>query len=123
MSRRATRQTQEIMLNYTLLGQKVSGKDKILRLFSCMNEEIREKIGGLMFYHALYNCEDFKDEIKALMVYAKVTWKRKELTDLALKVGTSTKFTDFENLDEMSDNDNISFEDLFNELEEEINDL
>lgn len=90
----------ELMRNQMLLGQRVAREDELLRLLACVNPDIRELIGLLLAYNILNYGEDkaeyeFQDEVKALIALGKATWPRKELTDLALKVGDTAKQEDW----------------------------
>ena len=89
------RDNQELMRTYTLLGQRVAKKDAQLAELSCMNPEIRELIGFIDSYNELIGTKDFQDEKKALMKLARATWPRKELTDLALRVGVNVRNEDY----------------------------
>ncbi len=102
MPSRSRRDSQEIMRAYTLLGQRVARKDKLLAETACMNPEIREAIGAIEMYHEYFQCNDFKEEKEALMKFARVTWPRKELTDLALRVGDNVVTAEF---DDVGDDD------------------
>ncbi len=72
------RERSELLRAYTLLGQRVARKDKLLAETSCMNPEIREMIGAIDAYHSYFECNDFMDERKALCIMARITWPRKE---------------------------------------------
>lgn len=95
MSSRSRRDTQELMRAYTLLGQRVAKIDNYLADTACMNPRMREIIGWIEAYHTYSGTQEFKDELNALKIYAEISWPRKELTDLALKVGDTNKHASF----------------------------
>lgn len=73
------------------MGQAVAKIDTDLAETSCMNPEIRELIGYARAYQVYKKDPSvFEDEIKALERLARITWPRKEITDLALRMGIDT---------------------------------
>lgn len=88
------RDSQEIMRTYTLLGQRVAKNSKELAETSCMNPEVREIVAFIDAFNKLTGAIDFQVERAALIVLGQETWFRKELTDLALKVGDVSKHFD-----------------------------
>lgn len=102
MSSKSRRDSQEIMRVYTLLGQRVARKDRQLAETACMSPEIRELIGYIDGYNALFSSIstelEFKEEKKALMAIGRQMWPRKELTDLALRVGDNVVVAEFDDV-------------------------
>lgn len=106
MPNRSSRDSQEIMRAYTLLGQRVARKDRELAETACVNPEIRELIGFINAYNALFDEQDFLDFKKGLIALGKQTWPRKELTDLALRVGDNVVVAEFDDVgDDAEDSD------------------
>lgn len=95
MSSRKRGDTQELMRAYTLLGQRVARKDHQLAELSCMNPTIREFVGFIDSYNELYGTNEYQEEKRALIKLGRATWPRKELTDLALRVGDQTVYASF----------------------------
>lgn len=83
------------MRAYTLLGQKVARKDKQLAELSCMHPEFREMVGYIDSYNELNGTNELQREKKALIKLGRATWPRKELTDLALRVGEQTTYGNY----------------------------
>ena len=92
----SSKNSKDLMREYTLLGQTIAGIDPLLSSTSCMNPELRETIAYIFAYQSLLNTSDFEDMKQTLMVIARITWPRKELTDLALRVGENVTVGDFE---------------------------
>ena len=89
------------MQQYTLLGQRVAKKDRQLAQLSCVAPEIRQFIGYIDCYNALNKSNEYQLEREALIKLGRASWPRKELTDLALRVGDPTKHLSFlESLDD-----------------------
>lgn len=95
MSSRSRRDSQELMRAYTLLGQRVARKDRQLAELSCMEPSIREMVGFIDSYNELNGTNEYQSEKKALIKLGRATWPRKELTDLALRVGDQTVYASF----------------------------
>lgn len=89
------RDTQELMRAYTLLGQRVARKDIQMAQLSCMDPDVREIVGFIDCYNELYNLNEFQEERNALIKLGRATWPRKELTDLALRVGDNVHYGSF----------------------------
>ena len=86
----SSRETKELMGHYTLLGQKVARKNKDLAQLACIHPEIREIIGLVYAYCIINNIDPkhYERQIEALIKLGRAVWPRKELTDLALMVGS-----------------------------------
>lgn len=97
------------MKAYTLLGQRIAKKDPELALSACMAPEIRELIAYMAMYQTYFGVKDFEAEIEAFRILGRITWPRKELTDLALRVGDNVISAEFEGID--SDNKDDAEED------------
>lgn len=89
------RDNQELMRAYTLLGQRVARKDHQLAELSCMEPTIREIAGYIDAYNELNGTSDYPEEKRALIKLGRATWPRKELTDLALRVGDQAVYASF----------------------------
>lgn len=83
--------SQEMVRAFTYLGQIVAGKDFYLAGTSCMNPEIREMVAFIDCYNSLNGTNEYQEERKALIILGRETWFRKEITDLALRVGENVK--------------------------------
>lgn len=97
------RDTKELMQQYTLLGQRVAELDQQLADLSCVAPEIRQFIGFIDCYNELNGVNEYQRERKALIKLGRAVWPRKELTDLALKVGDPTVHASFKGLPEDKD--------------------
>lgn len=98
MSGKSQRASQDLMRAYSLLGQRIARMDKDLAATSCMAPEIRELIAFCEMYHVYFNCQDLAKEVEALKKLGRITWPRKELTDLALRVGDNIIVGEFDGL-------------------------
>lgn len=86
------------MRAYTLLGQRVARKDRQLAETACTSPESREIVAYIDGYNALFNSQEFQDEKRAVIAIGRQMWPRKELTDLALRVGDNVVVAEFDDV-------------------------
>ena len=94
----SNRETKELMGHYTLLGQKVAGKNRDLAELACVHPTIREIVGLIDAYCIINNIDPkiYDNDRQALIKLGRAIWPRKELTDLALMVGSDVIVKDFQ---------------------------